>query len=237
MRLLIQSGTEAGQAFELDRDVTIIGRGTDTDIVLTDTAVSRHHCQILREANAFIVQDMESKNGTIVNGEPITGAHHMQEGDLITVGDTTFLVESSPLPGTPAPAASDVAQPPTAGAGQSRGMLIGGGVIILILAGLLISSLMNSQPVVPPTATATLVKPTGTVGAPTATSTIVPATATAAPSATVVPTIVPTTIPTAVSATVVPTLGTSPAVTDTPIPAATSTVAPTIGATATPTTP
>jgi pSer/pThr/pTyr-binding forkhead associated (FHA) protein len=70
----------------LAKDVVVIGRGQDCDIVLEDGNLSRHHCQIRKWAGKFRIEDLQSKNGTYVNGRKVDVVD-LAPGDLIAIGD------------------------------------------------------------------------------------------------------------------------------------------------------
>jgi ABC-type multidrug transport system ATPase subunit len=77
------------------RPITI-GRDTDNDIVLTDLLVSRHQARLGPAAFGYQVVDLRSSNRTYVNGVPVATAP-LQEGDLLTIGRTRFVVQSKVL--------------------------------------------------------------------------------------------------------------------------------------------
>jgi hypothetical protein len=66
---------------------TTIGRGEDNLLVLYDLQISTHHAEIIASSDGFLLRDLESANGTTVNGEPIAEAY-LRLGDDIGVGDT-----------------------------------------------------------------------------------------------------------------------------------------------------
>jgi pSer/pThr/pTyr-binding forkhead associated (FHA) protein len=70
-RLYIMSGPHMGQSFELEGDTFCIGRAPENDIQIKDKFVSRKHIKILRKENKFYIEDLQSKNGTYLNGEQI----------------------------------------------------------------------------------------------------------------------------------------------------------------------
>jgi serine phosphatase RsbU (regulator of sigma subunit) len=74
-----------------------IGRSRDSDIFLPDQWLSRHHAEILRKDLNFFLHDMGSKNGTLLNGEPVHGDRRLRHGDVITLGEhvLTFSVEDA----------------------------------------------------------------------------------------------------------------------------------------------
>lgn len=76
----------------LDRTVTVIGRDAKCDIVLDGEGVSRRHARIARsEWGYFELVDLGSKNGVLVDGEPVTRMT-LVDGDVFTIGDTRFTV-------------------------------------------------------------------------------------------------------------------------------------------------
>ncbi|HEV7225950.1 MAG TPA: SpoIIE family protein phosphatase [Pirellulales bacterium] len=84
------NGLNAGQLFPLAGKRAVLGRHPDCDIVLDIGAVSRQHAQILLVENDFYVEDLESRNGTFVNGEPIKGRQRLEENDQVRVCDLLF---------------------------------------------------------------------------------------------------------------------------------------------------
>ena len=87
--LIIQELDERGKVYRLvDRQVTTIGRAPTNRIVLDDEVCSRNHCEIFYTDFAWVIRDLGSRNGTLVQGLAITQDHELQEGDVIEVGDT-----------------------------------------------------------------------------------------------------------------------------------------------------
>ena len=72
--LQIMHGPMAGRLYQLDRDVTIIGRNPDCDVVLQPKSVSRKHAAIVRKGVGFELKDMGSTRGTLVNGQKLARA-------------------------------------------------------------------------------------------------------------------------------------------------------------------
>ena len=85
---------EDGAETPLHREVTRIGRAVDNDVVLSDQAVSRHHAEIRREDNGFVIIDMASKNGTYLNGERVERAS-LRDGDRIQMGSLMLVFRTS----------------------------------------------------------------------------------------------------------------------------------------------
>ncbi|MBB6174301.1 hypothetical protein HNR23_004361 [Nocardiopsis mwathae] len=98
-RLLISPGSGAledspagqgmQQSFELNTQVTLLGRGTDCDLRLVDNGVSRHHAEIRVEDDDAVLVDLGSTNGTFVNGQQVKRAR-LVDGTRISLGRTTM---------------------------------------------------------------------------------------------------------------------------------------------------
>lgn len=87
--LIIQELDERGKVYRLvDRQVTTIGRAPTNRIVLDDEVCSRNHCEIFYSDSAWVIRDLGSRNGTLVQGLPIAQDHELQEGDVIEIGDS-----------------------------------------------------------------------------------------------------------------------------------------------------
>jgi len=71
-KLYVLDGPDRGLSFDLQGDTIDIGRSPDCDIQLKDAYISRKHLKMLRGGGKYFVKDLESKNGTFVDGEPIS---------------------------------------------------------------------------------------------------------------------------------------------------------------------
>lgn len=89
--VVVKTGSEAGRRLELGGAVAI-GR-QDGDLVLEDPEVSRRHAVLRREGESIVVEDLDSTNGTFVNGERIRSPIPVGPGDLVRVGRTTLEIE------------------------------------------------------------------------------------------------------------------------------------------------
>jgi hypothetical protein len=86
--LEITKGPGVGLVFELSwRSATSLGRARANDIVLDDVAISSQHCRIRPEGGSFVLHDLESTNGTLVNNRRVS-RHVLAPGDVIKMGDT-----------------------------------------------------------------------------------------------------------------------------------------------------
>ena len=80
-----------GQARSLPFGAMVrIGRAGENDIILHDKLVSRRHATIVGEGGRYVLTDLNSANGTLVNDRPITGTAELRPGDRITIGDTVL---------------------------------------------------------------------------------------------------------------------------------------------------
>ena len=86
--ILLKDGREA-RAFTLAKDRVVVGRLPECDIVVDDPGASRQHAEIRRENGRFVVADLGSTNGTLVN-ESAIGEHTLADGDRITIGTTVL---------------------------------------------------------------------------------------------------------------------------------------------------
>jgi len=80
--LILQEGNKR---WPLDKDLLTIGRSPDCDIILADRVVSRRHACIERRDTGYFIVDDESKNGTFVNGKPVSEPRRLIDGDEIQV--------------------------------------------------------------------------------------------------------------------------------------------------------
>lgn len=105
-RLISITGPHQGTTFSISADDQSIGRDSTNWISVVSRAVSRKHCAIRRAANDWKVIDLDSKNGTSVNGIPIRD-RKLQEGDRIEVGESVFIFMVSDENGSEAVASAD----------------------------------------------------------------------------------------------------------------------------------
>jgi DNA-binding NtrC family response regulator len=89
--LTVLSGEQRGQERIIERDVFRIGKSPDNDLVLHDDTVSRVHCEITRERKGYLLRDLGSTNGTLLDGAEIKEAW-LKPGAVITVGKVELKV-------------------------------------------------------------------------------------------------------------------------------------------------
>lgn len=88
--LTVNNGPEAGRRYDVGTNTQVMGRHPECDIVIDIGAVSRHHAQVVFEAGRYFLEDLNSRNGTFVNEQPITGKVPLNHGDRIRICDTTL---------------------------------------------------------------------------------------------------------------------------------------------------
>src|SRR5262245_6145695 len=81
---------------QLPTQVLRIGGAPDNDIVISDLSVSRHHAELRRTASAYQIVDLDSHNGTFVNGQQV-GSAPLTEGDIVGIGPSTFRLSGTEL--------------------------------------------------------------------------------------------------------------------------------------------
>jgi hypothetical protein len=98
VRLVVQRSPsfEVGDEFRLNSAPLTVGRGGQNDLVLDgDEFASARHARLEVRGDGVWVQDLESTNGTFVNGSRVAGAQRLDTGDVVRVGETDLLVEQS----------------------------------------------------------------------------------------------------------------------------------------------
>ena len=87
--LIVLSGDTSGTEFSLEQAKITIGRGPETDLAFTDTAMSREHAILEFSDGGCRIRDLGSTNGTQVNDE-LAKVWNLEHGDRITIGEHTF---------------------------------------------------------------------------------------------------------------------------------------------------
>ncbi|MDX1655721.1 MAG: FHA domain-containing protein [Candidatus Competibacteraceae bacterium] len=139
-RLRGVSGTTFGKVFPL-RATTTLGRQGDCQVVVEDDGVSRHHARVEVEGDRVRVVDLNSSNGTFVNGQRVLKGE-LKPGDELALDNVRFLLELSggaeshaPAP-RPTPAAAPVRRQPPVEEDEGLGIWlwvgIGGAAVIII---------------------------------------------------------------------------------------------------------
>lgn len=88
--LVITSGAKAGSEFPLGTDEITIGRSSDSAIIIRDDYTSTHHARLMLWNGRWMIQDLDSTNGTTLSGSRVTVPTPIDLGATIKVGATTF---------------------------------------------------------------------------------------------------------------------------------------------------
>ena len=85
----------SGQRISLNQGTVSVGRLPECTISINDSNISRKHAEMRQTAGEYLVVDLNSTNGTLVNGIRITGQQRLNEGDIISFGSTHVRFEAS----------------------------------------------------------------------------------------------------------------------------------------------
>ncbi len=86
-KLISRSGVNTGSIVELKRNLLRIGRDPANDFVVDDIEVSRNHAKITYNEGVYRIEDLNSTNGTLLNGRKILTPEKLNNGDLINLGE------------------------------------------------------------------------------------------------------------------------------------------------------
>src|SRR5438270_6543401 len=111
-KLVLLSAGMTGRTHDLKADKTTIGRVEDNTFQIAEPSVSSHHCEIVLRGADVVVKDLNSTNGTFINGEKVTETV-LKAGQVLRLGqiemrletDSTPSSTTSSTPSTPAPTA------------------------------------------------------------------------------------------------------------------------------------
>lgn len=89
-RLVITSGSREGQQIELSGEQLTIGRSSESGLVIRDDYTSTHHARLMLWNNEWMVQDLDSTNGTFLAGNRVTVPTRVPLNTPVKIGTTTF---------------------------------------------------------------------------------------------------------------------------------------------------
>lgn len=93
-RLVMLYGEGNEVVFPIHQNRTTIGRDITNHIILRDEKISKQHAAIVKEAEAYWIADLKSRNGVFVNGQQVSDRKRLMDGNLIKLGFTIFRFES-----------------------------------------------------------------------------------------------------------------------------------------------
>jgi predicted component of type VI protein secretion system len=127
MRLVVLKGELTGHEVALGRSSVVVGRGKQSDIVLAEQGISRQHASIQHDPQGWILTDLGSTNGTLLNGQPIRARepYLLRPGDQVTIGSYVLLLQQD--------APQKAAASPTQRRDRPRPVFLIAGAILLLV--------------------------------------------------------------------------------------------------------
>lgn len=95
--LVMFRSTGERRSFSVTRDVTVIGRREDCDLIIPLGEVSRKHCRLVKDGDLMKVEDLGSANGTYLNGQRVQESL-LAPGDTVQVGPVVFVLQIDGVP-------------------------------------------------------------------------------------------------------------------------------------------
>src|SRR4051812_43132658 len=114
-KLVLLTEGFAGRTYELNVEKTTVGRVEDNAFQIAEPSVSSHHAEIILKGNDVVVKDLNSTNGTFINGEKVTEAV-LKPGQTLKLGQVELRLEGKDGAGAPATAG---AKPPAGAAAKA----------------------------------------------------------------------------------------------------------------------
>lgn len=114
-KLVVLSAGLAGRTHELNVDKTTVGRVEDNTFQIGEPSVSSHHCEVFLRNGEVVVKDLNSTNGTFINGEKVS-ERVLKPGEILRLGQIELRLESEGAPSStsaPAPATAPSSAPTT----------------------------------------------------------------------------------------------------------------------------
>ncbi len=119
-KLQVLSGPLAGQTYELKVETTTVGRVEDNAFQIADPSVSSHHCEILLKGTDVVIRDLNSTNGSFINGDKITEAT-LKPGQTLRLGQVELRIDDgSPMPAPSAPKPAPAPAPAPSASSKPR---------------------------------------------------------------------------------------------------------------------
>ena len=91
LSLAVINGPDAGTVYRIEKPRVTVGR-TGSDIPLSDSEISRNHAAVEIRDTTYLVEDLKSTNGTMIEGEKISGLTEIQNHSEFTIGGTTLML-------------------------------------------------------------------------------------------------------------------------------------------------
>ena len=104
-KLVLLSAGMTGRTHDLKAEKTTVGRVEDNTFQIAEPSVSSHHCEVLLRGNDVVIKDLNSTNGTFINGEKITESP-IKPGQILRLGQIEMRLETD-TPAAPSKKALD----------------------------------------------------------------------------------------------------------------------------------
>ena len=133
----VVSGASAGVEVTLRAGGTVlIGRDPSSDLPVNDPKVSRTHARLTNDGREVSLRDLQSSNGTMVNGRPITNAT-LRQGDTIRVGDSELSLREAGAPAAGQAGDAPPPIPPQPSSSSNQGLIFGviGAIVLIAVIG------------------------------------------------------------------------------------------------------
>jgi pSer/pThr/pTyr-binding forkhead associated (FHA) protein len=92
-KLVVLSQGLTGLSYELKVEKTTVGRVDDNSFQIAEPSVSSHHCEFLLRGNDVVVNDLQSTNGTFINGKQVAGEAVLKPGQIVRLGQVDVRLE------------------------------------------------------------------------------------------------------------------------------------------------
>jgi DNA-binding NtrC family response regulator len=96
LQLTLRTGPERGRSWILSEELLTIGRDIECDVILPHRSVSRRHCAVTIEGPNVYLRDLNSRNGTLVNGRPVNSCK-IKIGDEVALGEVSLMITGESL--------------------------------------------------------------------------------------------------------------------------------------------
>jgi hypothetical protein len=133
-KLIILTQSLKGRAHELNVDRTTIGRVDDNLFQIAEASVSSHHCEVLLRGSDVVIKDLNSTNGTFINGEQISESV-LKPGQTLRLGQVELRLETGTPASAPGSAPASASAPGPAKRQAEATMVIPRGVSLSELEG------------------------------------------------------------------------------------------------------
>jgi hypothetical protein len=131
-RLVLTDGSNATKIIPVNRETLLLGRAVTADIHLDDAHISRHHARFIFQDQQLLVEDLQTINGTYVNGQALTTLHTLRHGDVVTLGPFTINAEQSLVPVPQTRQETRAYTPPPPSSKRNLGLWLGLAAALLI---------------------------------------------------------------------------------------------------------